>query len=210
MKAFGWILTIIGGIGTIVSQIAYMEAEGDYSNRFSSAWYGTASNMSYAETARLICIVILILGVLFLIIGYATGAKQQTTPTRQMYNGTFYGAPPAARVFDATQVKCPSCKNIVDGRFAFAANAAIHFKLHSARKASAQNAGRKSEAIRASAHTAEQKKNKHRPPPSSESGLRSFPLHRAQQGLVLRRDAVGFEHFLNRLVVRPVVEGSRL
>lgn len=119
MKAFGWILTIIGGIGTIVSQIAYMEAEGDYSNRFSSAWYGTASNMSYAETARLICIVILILGVLFLIIGYATGAKQQTTPTRQMYNGTFYGAPPAARVFDATQVKCPACKNIVDGRFAF-------------------------------------------------------------------------------------------
>ena len=111
-------MTTIGGIGTIISQIVYMEAEGDYSNRFSSAWYGTTSNMSYAETARIIFIIILILGVLFLIIGYATGAKQQTTQTRQTYNGTFYTAPPATRVFDATQVKCPSCKNIVDGRFA--------------------------------------------------------------------------------------------
>lgn len=119
MKVFGWILTVIGGIGTIISQIAYMDAEGDYSNRFSSALYGTASNMSHAETSRLICIVILILGVLFLIIGYAAGAKQQTTPTRQMYNGTFCGAPPAARVSDATQVECPSCKNIMDSRFAF-------------------------------------------------------------------------------------------
>ena len=45
MKGFGWILTTIGGIGTIISQIVYMEAEGDYSNRFSSAWYGTTSNI---------------------------------------------------------------------------------------------------------------------------------------------------------------------
>ena len=37
----------------------------------------------------------------------------------------------------------------------------------------------------------------------------SLPLHRAQAGFVLGGDAAGFEHLLDRLVVRPVVERGR-
>ena len=120
MKIFGWILTIIGGLGTIISQLTYTEAENDYSNRFSSALYGTTSDMSYAETARLIFIIVFLLGIVFLIIGYALSAKQQSVQSRLQYNGTFFANTPSATpTFNSTQVKCPSCKNIVDGSFPF-------------------------------------------------------------------------------------------
>jgi uncharacterized membrane protein YidH (DUF202 family) len=110
---WGWILTIIGGIGTIISLAVYSEAESDYRDRFYSYYSNTKSVMQVAQIAEYVCIGIAVLGIVLLIVGYISKSSRQNRIAqneilKQLANNSpQYQPQPQAQ--SADKIICPNC-----------------------------------------------------------------------------------------------------
>lgn len=121
MIIFGWILTIAGGIGTIISQIIYSEAKEDYGNRFYSYYSSSRSEMEIAQIATYICIGVTVLGIILLIVGYInkTNAANRAAQNEILKHLSQNSVNQQTTQIAADKIICPNCnyKNNSDAKF---------------------------------------------------------------------------------------------
>lgn len=95
MIILGWLLTLGGGIGTIISQIMYTEAK---KRHYGGVW-GSSNDMDETLIATYVCIGIAVLGIVLLIIGYISKTNQANNNSRNMQPSQFV----------SSKIICPVC-----------------------------------------------------------------------------------------------------
>ena len=119
----GWIFSIIGAVGAIISGIAYSSAKDDYENRIYSFYSRSKSDMQVAQIALFICLGVLILGVILLVAGYVSRSQKQSDIMQQLVNNNQNNIAPAVNIpvytEEKTGVSCPNCgyKNTEGAKF---------------------------------------------------------------------------------------------
>lgn len=124
----GWIFSIIGAVGAIISGIAYISAKDDYENRIYSFYSRSKSDMQVAQIALFICLGVLILGVILLVAGYISRSQKQSDMRtekimQQLVNNNQNNIAPAVNIpvytEEKTGVSCPNCgyKNTEGAKF---------------------------------------------------------------------------------------------
>ena len=119
----GWLMTIIGGVGAIISFFIKREEEKDYVNRLSSYYYRESSNAEIAETALYIFLGVAILGIIFLIVGYIKRSNISKSNANQELLNTIVAMNQnaTAHPVDEEVIICSTCgaKNNSNARFCY-------------------------------------------------------------------------------------------
>lgn len=84
MITWGWILSIVGGLGSLVSGIVYAVAKDDYTNRAYSFYSSKRSDMEVAQIFLFVFLAVLVLGIILLVAGYVSKSKKESAMSTEM------------------------------------------------------------------------------------------------------------------------------
>ena len=84
MITWGWILSIVGGLGSLVSGIVYAVAKDDYTNRAYSFYSSKRSDMEVAQIFLFVFLAVLVLGIILLVAGYVSKSKKESAMRTEM------------------------------------------------------------------------------------------------------------------------------
>lgn len=112
MIVWGWILSIVGGLGSLISGIIYMVEKDDYENRAYSFYSNSHSNMEIAQICLFVFLAVLVVGVILLIVGYVSKEKRETAMrTERVMQQLMYNrgsVPPSMQMQSPIQPSEPS------------------------------------------------------------------------------------------------------
>ena len=81
---WGWILSIIGGLGSLISGIVYFVEKDDYTNRAYSFYSSKRSDMEIAQICMFIFLAVLVVGIILLVAGYISKTRKESEKRTEM------------------------------------------------------------------------------------------------------------------------------
>lgn len=84
MVIWGWILSIVGGLGSLISGIVYFVEKDDYTDRAYSFYYSQYSDMEIAQICMFIFLAVLVVGIILLVVGHVSKEKKESEMRTEM------------------------------------------------------------------------------------------------------------------------------